>query len=396
MDQFVSRPAFILDQFARNSPDTPLRGRAKRLREPIAWGGFGPIRSLRGSLLTMTILAIAPLVLFASTMALVQARDTQRLATAAAWVTVAALPVLIGVAAVLIVSIALEALVMQWLSYLERLSHAYARGRYSVRPIRLQRAPAEFRALGEAVEAMASGVEHRDHALRDALDEQTVLLREVHHRVKNNLQIVGSLLSLQAARADDPAVKAALQDALVRIDAMSLGQRFMQQQEGDEQVGSVELFETFLKQARARLGGGRRNVEFVLDVEPFTLSSETGSRLAMVAAEALLCTLHGTADPVQFTLTVRQEPQGVMLRLGAPGHPDVFCEGERVSHDLIDGYVRQLRGRLETPEGSAALVLHAPMSVRPPDADESEETAPGAQGMRFFRVLDRTHGHVAS
>jgi two-component sensor histidine kinase len=376
--------------------DIPHRQRGKRARDPVAWSGFGPIKSLRGGLLAMTILAITPLVLFASGMALVQAHDTQRLVTAAAWVTVAALPVLIGVAAVLIVSIAIEALVMQWLGYLERLSRAYARGRYSVRPIRLQKAPAEFRALGEVVAAMASGVEHRDQALRNALDEQTVLLREVHHRVKNNLQIVGSLLSLQAARSDDPAVKAALQDALVRIDAMSLSQRFMQQQEEEEQVASVELFETFLSQARARLGASRRNVDFVLDVEPFVMPLETGSRLVMVAVEALLCAFRSSTGPMQFTLTVRQEPDGVMLRLAAPGHPDIFVNGERVSRDLIDGYVRQLRGRLEVAKGSATLVVRAPLSLMLAPAITTDDAAAPTQGLRFFRVLDRTHGSVAS
>ena len=349
-----------MDQITPSSIDTAPRARLKRMREPVAWGGFGPIRSMRGGLLTMTVLAITPLVLFASAMALIQARETDRLATAAAWVTVAALPVLIGVAAVLIVSIALEALVMQWLSYVERLSRMYARGRYSLRPIRLQKAPAEFQALGEAVEVMAARVQQRDQALRDAIDEQTILLREVHHRVKNNLQIVGSLLSPQAARATDPAAKAALQDALVRIDAMSLSQRFMQEEE-EETVASVELFETFLTQARARLGGQRCGVDFILDVESFVLPLETASRLVMVAVEALLCAFRSSDGSLQFTITVRREAESVVLRLAAPGHPDIFCDGERVSRDLIDGYVRQLSGRLDAPHGASTLVLHAPL-----------------------------------
>lgn len=373
-----------------------MPGRNRRLREPVAWGGFGPIRSLRGGVLGMTVLAITPLVLFASGMALLQAHETDRLSTAAAWITVSALPILIGVAAVLIVSIALEALVMQWLSYLERLSHAYAKGRYSVRPVRLQQAPEEFRSLGEAVEAMAAGVEHRDQALRDALDEQTVLLREVHHRVKNNLQIVGSLLSLQAARATDPAAKEALLDALVRIDAMSLGQRFMQQQEDEEQVVSDELFESFLTQARARLGSARRRVDFALDVQSFSLPLETGSRLVMVAVEALLCAYRSTSGPLKFVITVRSEGDTVVLRLAAPGHPDAFSEGELVSRDLIDGYVRQMRGRLECEPGAALMTVRAPISLLHVAAAPAPEAPRSAQGMRFFRVFDRTPDELAS
>ncbi|NMB77522.1 MAG: PAS domain S-box protein, partial [Methanomicrobiales archaeon] len=59
-------------------------------------------------------------------------------------------------------------------------------------------------------------------ALRAAFDEQVILLREVHHRVKNNLQIIISLTSLQMRQADDPGVKQILSETQNRVRAMSL------------------------------------------------------------------------------------------------------------------------------------------------------------------------------
>ncbi len=47
---------------------------------------------------------------------------------------------------------------------------------------------------------MAESIQDRDRKLRDALAQKTMLIREIHHRVKNNLQIVMSLLSLQAGQ----------------------------------------------------------------------------------------------------------------------------------------------------------------------------------------------------
>ena len=346
----------------------------------------------------MTVVAVAPLVLFASGMALLRARDTDHVLTAAAWAGVAAVPVLIGIAAVLIVSIAAESMVMHWLTYLERLSRAYARGRYSLRPRRLLQAPREFRALGEAVEEMAAAVEHRDQALRESLDEQTVLLREVHHRVKNNLQIIGSLLSLQASRSTDTGVREALQDALVRIDAMSLSQKFMQQQEEEEQISSTELFEAFAIQARARLGAGRNALNLVLDVEAGVIPLETGSRLVLAAAEALLCAFRASdADPMICRLEVCFEDDCVRLTLRTPGAPDAFIDcPDRVSRDLLDGYVRQLRGRLRADPGSGELCIFAPLTIRFPSVRDAGEPASSTQGLKFFRVFDRTHGGVAS
>jgi hypothetical protein len=341
----------------------------------------------------MTTLAIAPMMLFASSMAVLRASETQRLAGAAAWLTVSALPLVVGVAAILVVSLSWEALVMNWLTYLERLSRAYARGRYSLRPRRLQDAPVEFQALGQAVEEMASAVEHRDQALRDALDEQTVLLREVHHRVKNNLQIVGSLLSLQAQRSDDLAVREALLDALVRVDSIALGQRFMQAQEDDEQISSVELFEAFARQSRARLGVMRRSLEIVTDIQPGLLPQETGARLVLLSAEALLHACHVVSGPLAFHLVVRFEEKTVVLAWSPA--PDATPDSQ-VTHDLIHGYVRQLQAELEP--GPRPGVLQARTPLPRPASAPANDTAPvgSGQGPKFFRILDRTERGVAS
>jgi uncharacterized membrane protein YhiD involved in acid resistance len=388
------------------SPERDLRARLRthglRALSVKAWTGLGPIRSIRGGLLLMTIVAITPLVMFASGMALWRASDANQLTTTAAWITVAAVPVLIGVAAVVIVGIASEAMVMEWLFYLERLSRAYARGRYSLRPKRLHQAPLEFRMLGEAVEDMAAAVEHRDQALRDALDEQTVLLREVHHRVKNNLQIVGSLLSLQASRSKDLTTKEALQDVLVRIDAMSLSQRFMQQQEEEDSISSLELFESFAGQIRARLGGGRRGLVLSIDIEARVMPLEAGSRLVLIAAEAILCAFRASdANPLTCRLTVSFNPDEVEMKLAVPGEPDAFtCAPDVISRDLIDGYVRQMRGRLRAEAGSGELLVSAPcgpaQSERHARQGDDEAGGDTAQDTKLFRVLDRTHGGVAS
>jgi hypothetical protein len=65
-------------------------------------------------------------------------------------------------------------------------------------------------------------VARRTAALASALAEKDVLLKEVHHRVKNNLQVVAALLQLRAKRSADPAGREAFAETLRRIKAMSL------------------------------------------------------------------------------------------------------------------------------------------------------------------------------
>ena len=59
----------------------------------------------------------------------------------------------------------------------------------------------------------------QDEDLQRALDGREILIREVNHRVKNSLQIVSAMLSLQSARLDDPAPRSAILEAQSRVQA---------------------------------------------------------------------------------------------------------------------------------------------------------------------------------
>jgi two-component sensor histidine kinase len=77
-------------------------------------------------------------------------------------------------------------------------------------------------ALRQANEELEGRVARRTADLGRALAEKDVLLKEVHHRVKNNLQVVAALLQLRAKRSADPAGREAFAETLRRIKAMSL------------------------------------------------------------------------------------------------------------------------------------------------------------------------------
>src|SRR5258708_36043739 len=157
---------------------------------------------------------------------------------------------------------ATERVVTQWINYLRRVAAAYRSGHYGVRPA-LEEAPTEFRLLGEALADMAAAIQDRDRRLRDAVDQKSTLVREVHHRVKNNLQIVMSLLSLQAAQLRDPAEREALIQAQVRINALALVHRILHEIEDQSTVDLKRLIEELSLQVTGGLGaeGGRLSVE---------------------------------------------------------------------------------------------------------------------------------------
>jgi hypothetical protein len=125
---------------------------------------------------------------------------------------------MLGLGAVLITA---ERGVIRWIIYLQRVAAIYAKGRFTIRPLQAERAPPEIRELAATLDAMAGAIVTRDASLMDSLAEKDALMREIHHRVKNNLQIITSLLNMQQRALADPAAKAAMNDTRQRITALA-------------------------------------------------------------------------------------------------------------------------------------------------------------------------------
>jgi two-component sensor histidine kinase len=320
-----------------------------------------PSTSVRIRLLTITALCLTPLVLFACGLAIEQAGRAGDTLTAAAWMAAAALPLIVGLCAIAAVSVAAEVFNIRWLVYLERITDAYAGGHYSLRPNELDQAPAEVQWLGDAVAGMAESVQQRDLALRSALDEKTVLLREVHHRVKNNLQIVGSLLSLQGSRSASPEVRAALTEALTRIDAMALAQRLTEDGEPTGAVDAGELFNGLAAQLHARLARGARRIQIECDVASAQIAPDQAAPFALITVEAVLMAYkrpsHGD---LVIQLMLEGGDGGSQLQVRAAGDASAFSEATAaISTDLLNAYVRQLHATLDRTSEPGVLKVVA-------------------------------------
>jgi two-component sensor histidine kinase len=84
-----------------------------------------------------------------------------------------------------------------------------------------------MRSLAADIAVMAGAIRAREQDLRASLDQRDHMLREIHHRVKNNLQMISSLLSLQSDRIRSPRVRRHFSDAQNRVLALSVLHRHL-------------------------------------------------------------------------------------------------------------------------------------------------------------------------
>jgi two-component sensor histidine kinase len=280
-------------------------------------------------------------------------------------------PLLAFVLALAAVLYATEQAVIRWIVYLRRVAAIYARGRFTVRPLQAERAPPEIRELAATLDQMAAGIVTRDASLRDSLSEKDALMREIHHRVKNNLQIISSLLNMQQRALTDPAARTALNDTRQRITALAQIYRALYQ---GPDLKRVDL-RPFLEELTALLLAGDMStggpIRTEVHADPLVIDPDRLAPLALFAVEAITnAQKHALADhggTLTVDFFVRGEEAELAIGDDGPGAPKGPVEG--VGRTLMTAFARQLRGKLvfeASPAGGLLVRLIFPTPLVPP------------------------------
>lgn len=261
-------------------------------------------------------------------------------------------PLLTFALALTAVSMVTDRVVVRWITYLQRIAALYARGRLSVRPVQAEQMPPEIRELAETLEDMADAIVGRDASLRDNLAQKDALMREIHHRVKNNLQVISSLLNMQQRSLTDPAARSAMSDTRQRITALALIYRALYQ---GPDLKRVDL-RPFLEELTAQLVSGDLAhgpaVRTELSVDPLVIDPDRLAPLALFAVEAITNAqkhaFAGRGGVLTVDFTVHgEEAELAISDDGVAKAGDDGLEASGVGRTLMTAFARQLRGRVE-------------------------------------------------
>jgi PAS domain S-box-containing protein len=190
--------------------------------------------------------------------------------------------------------------------------------------------------------------------LRASLEEKMILLKEVHHRVKNNMQIVSSLLNLQAASIEDPQILEFFQECQNRIKALALVHEELYASESIASVNFAEYIQKLVKNLLYSYVPASLTITPILNLEAIGLDIDTVLSLSLIINElvsnAIKHAFPGRSSgeiQVDFsrneegycTLTVKDDGVGLPESLD-------FSNTETLGLQLVCSFVVKLRGQI--------------------------------------------------
>jgi two-component sensor histidine kinase len=253
-------------------------------------------------------------------------------------------------------------LIVRWLAKLNALAAQFAEGHYQNEPASFLTAPQEIVLLSTGLHAMGKAIATRDAALRTALEVKTALTSEVHHRVKNNLQIVSSLLTLQAGQITDKAAKEALTQARARIGALAQIHRLLYEEEHDGDFVDVpRLFADLCANLRS-LHRHQEAIGLHCSSEPQQLPASLAVPLSLFLVEVITnCYHHAFPTGRSGAITVHSSVvhgRGLLtIRDNGTGF-DTQAVTSSMGQQLMNAFAGQLGGSCDvtSAEGGGTLV----------------------------------------
>ena len=240
-------------------------------------------------------------------------------------------------------------------------------------------------------EGSSEGVEAAQHIreLQAALDQKSALLQELDHRVKNNLQVVASLVLLKSRRIKDQGARRVLTDMAERIGALSTAHRLLYADGGATWFDLREFLTDLSRDLMVPLNAA--DIELSLELDSVAISSAKAAPLALLVNELVGNAIRHAFPDGRGRLSVMAKWDGalrIVVQDDGVGPARHTSSDESFGKTLIDMLARQLKATMSwedaAPGTRAVLVvpLHdgevralAPDVNAPPSAPSSADTA---------------------
>lgn len=277
-------------------------------------------------------------------------------------------------------------LVIRHLRRLGRQMRQFSDGNRDDLPKVLKNAPDEIAELSRDLRHLTDTLTRDEVQLEAALGEKTLLLREVHHRVRNNLQLIASIISIQMRQVDDAGMRDLLRGLHDRVLTLATVHQSLYKLDDITELRADRLLEDILRKMISISILPGSNIKVDMDLQPVTLDPDKVVPLALLATEAMTNALKyvEAPDEGQARIDIRLYETGtgrVCLELTntfstAAGAQREADRGGQIGLRLIDAFSSQLeaegeQGRIETTSGPSFRVALRFNGSRSRDAEDA-------------------------
>jgi len=271
------------------------------------------------------------------------------------------LPVLMWLYASLVGWLIVDRLLLRPLERMQRAVSAYRPGDHELDVPRLATPAREIGELGDAFDGVVRTVARHEANLEAAVDRQTRLVREVHHRVKNNLQVVASLLNLHSRGSPNEEVAAAYASIQRRVDALAVVHRnHFAELEENRGVALKPLISELGANLRATAPPAAAAAAIRIDLEPYYATQDVAVSVAFLITELVEFAMLSGAASVAISLRGAGRGRATLMVESDSLRDDVPRDallGERFDR-IVSGLARQLRSTIERdPAGRYAIAI---------------------------------------
>ena len=205
-----------------------------------------------------------------------------------------------------------------------------------------------------------SDIKDVENELTKSLHEKEVLLQELHHRVKNNMQIISSLLSLQAAYTESHEVKTVLRDSQNRVRTMAIIHENLYSIDDFSRLEVSDYLESMVQSIVSSYSPEPEGIKLEMSLEKVYLNLETALPLGLLVNEMVSNSMEH-AFPIsagKITLNLRSHGEGYVLKVkdNGVGLPEDFdpLKTDSLGLQLINNLVKQIEGSLEVKSEDGA------------------------------------------
>lgn len=309
--------------------------------------------------------------------------------TGRVWLTLA-FPILMWIAGLGVALWGLHRMVIRHLNSLRSALRRFALGERAPMPP-LGDAPEEFEYLRTAFNRMALLVGDAEARTERDLQEKTILLREVHHRVKNNLQLVASIMNMHARTAKTPEARRLLGQLQRRVRGLAMVHHTLNDDAQMTTIDTRTLIRRLVTELAQPAPINGRHVDVTTDAVSVELGQDQSVALSMLLAEAVTNAVKYVGIPEggkpEIEVRLSESAPGKLVLCvsntrGANNESEtdnVFVSGG-IGRRLMQAFVAQIGGTDEITETPDAYVYEVTFEVIADDPEREPEVLPEDHG----------------